>query len=159
MAVMENISEHISYSEACKSQTAIRYGIDNIPDAGTIEKMRIVANLVFEPVREKFGKPIAVVSFYRSLKLNTVIGGAVNSQHLSGEAMDIDADVFGGLTNKMIFDYIRQYLDFDQIIGEVERDNGDYEWIHVSYKGNQDNRKNVLIGYMEGGKMKYRKFA
>ena len=157
---MTMISDHISYSEGCKSQTAIRYGIDNNPNPEQLEKMRVVANLVFEPLREHFNKPIAVVSFFRSLKLNQVIGGAVGSQHLSGEAMDIDADVFSnGVTNLQIFDFIRTKLDFDQVIGEVERDNGDYEWIHVSYRSRDENRKNVLIGYMENNKMKYKKFA
>ena len=122
--------------------------------------MRIVANLVFEPVREHFNKPIAIVSFYRCQKLNTVIGGAAHSQHMAGEAMDIDAGVFSnGITNKQIFEFIRTKLDFDQLIGEVERDNGDYEWIHVSFKSNQENRHNVLIGYYENNKMKYRPFS
>lgn len=155
---MEKISTYVSYAEGCKSQSAIRYGIDNTPTSEILEKMRIVANLVFDPMREHFNKPIAVASFYRSPKLNTVVGGATNSQHLSGEAMDIDADVFGGLTNKQIFDFIRTKLDFDQLIGEVEKDNGDFEWIHVSYKTREGNRKNVLIGYYENGKMKYSKY-
>ena len=153
---MEKISNYVSYSEGCKSQTAIRYGIDNTPSPEILEKMRVLANLVFDPVREHFNKPIAVVSFYRSQKLNTVIGGAEHSQHMTGEAMDIDADVFGGLTNKQIFDFIRTKLDFDQLIGEVERDNGDFEWIHVSYRTRESNRKNVLLGYYENGKMKYK---
>ena len=156
---MENISTYVSYSEGCKSQTAIRYGIDNTPSPEILEKMRVVANLVFDPMREHFNKPIAVVSFFRSQKLNTVIGGSTQSQHMTGEAMDIDADVFGGLTNKQIFDFIRTKLDFDQVIGEVERDNGDYEWIHVSFKNNIENRHNVLIGYRENNKMKYRPFS
>ncbi len=154
---MTNISTYVTYSEGCKSQTATRYGIDNTPPPEILEKMRIVANLVFDPIREHFNRPIAVVSFFRSQKLNTVIGGAPQSQHMVGEAMDIDADVFGGLTNRDIFEFIRTQLDFDQLIGEVERDNGDFEWIHVSYKSRENNRKNVLIGYYENGKMKYKK--
>ena len=156
---MTNISNYISWGEAVKSQTAIRYGIDNTPPSATIEKMRVVANLVFDPVREHFNKPIGVASFYRCKKLNTVIGGASNSQHMSGEAIDIDADIFdNGITNKQIFDYIRTQLDYDQIIGEVEKDNGDFEWIHVSFKNKADNRHNVLIGYREKGMMKYKKY-
>jgi hypothetical protein len=156
---MTQISEYISWGEATKSQTAIRYGIDNTPSDAVIEKMRLVANLVFDVVREHFNKPIGVASFYRSPKLNVAVGGAVNSQHLSGEAIDIDADIFSnGVTNKQIFDYIRSYVDFDQLIGESIKDNGDFEWIHVSYKSKVENRHNVLIGYMENKKMKYKKY-
>lgn len=156
---MAAISDYVSYSEGCKSQTAIRYGIDNTPSHEILEKMRVVANLVFDPMREYFNKPIAVVSFYRCLKLNTAIGGAVGSQHMKGEAMDIDADVFSnGITNKMIFNFIRAKLDFDQLIGEVENSNGDFEWIHVSYKDNINNRHNVLVGYYENGRMKYKPY-
>ena len=156
---MTKISDHVSWAEATKSQTAIRYGIDNTPDATAIEKMRLVANLIFDRVRDHFNKPIGVASFYRCLKLNTAIGGAQGSQHMSGEAMDIDADIFdNGITNKQIFNYIRSHLDFDQLIGEVEKDNGDFEWIHASYKSTADNRNNALIAYRDNGKMKYKKY-
>ncbi len=156
---MTNFSDYVSWAEGVKSQTAIRYGIDNTPPQPIIEKMRLVANLVFDPMREHFNKPIGIASFYRSPKLNTVIGGATHSQHMDGEAIDIDADIFNnGVTNKQIFDFIRTKLDYDQLIGEVEKLNGDFEWIHVSYKSKQANRHNTLIGYLDNGKMKYKAY-
>ena len=157
---MKYISKYVSWSEAVKSQTAIRYGIDNTPSDEILDKIRITANLLFDEVREHFNKPIGIASFYRSQKLNTVIGGAPQSQHMEGEAIDLDADIFdNGITNREIFEFIRTRLDFDQLIGEVEKPDGNYEWIHVSYKSKAENRRNVLIGYYENNKMKYKKFA
>jgi hypothetical protein len=78
---------------------------------------------------------------------------------MEGMAMDLDADVFGGLKNKQIFEYIRKYLDFDQLIGEVEKPDGDYEWVHVSYKNNTQNRREVLTGFKNAGRMYYKKFS
>lgn len=131
-----NISEHITYKEATYSATANLKKINNTPDPETLKTMIITACKVFEPVRRHFGKPILVTSFYRSPELNKVIGGAKNSQHVKGEAIDIKATA--GFTNKQIFDWIRDNLDYDQLINEYN-----YAWIHVSYsiKGN---RKQVL---------------
>lgn len=134
-----NISKHITYAEATKSQTAIRKGIDNTPDEATLDRMRLVAEKVFEPLREYFRMPIGISSFYRSPKLNKAIGGAKNSQHVTGEAMDIDADIFGGVTNTRIFEWIKNNLEFDQLIREY----GENGWVHVSYKAS-GNRNQVL---------------
>ena len=155
---MKYVSKYVSYAEGCKSQTATRYGIDNTPSDEVLEKMRIVAHLVFDVVREDFNKPIGIASFYRSPKLNTAVGGAKNSQHVLGEAIDIDADIFdNGITNKQIFDYIRSYVDYDQLIWEAG-DDSNPEWIHVSFKSNTENRHNALIGYMDKGRMQYKKY-
>lgn len=134
-----NISKHITLIEATKSQTAIRKGIDNTPDEATIERMKLVAEKIFEPIRERFGVPIGVSSFYRSPKLNKAIGGAKNSQHVTGEAIDIDADIFGGVTNQEIFNFVKYHLNFDQLIREY----GDKGWVHVSYRS-EGNRGQVL---------------
>jgi len=145
------VSKHITMAEATKSQTATRLGISNIPDAFELEAMKLLANKVFEPVRQHFGFPIAVTSFYRNKKVNKAIGGATNSQHTTGEAMDIDADVFGKLTNKNIFDFIKNNLDFDQLIAEGWDDKTkDYQWIHVSYS-KVKNRKQILRAIFRKG--------
>ena len=153
------ISEHVTYAEATKSIMATRYGINNTPNADQLELMRITANLVFEPVRQNFMKPIAVVSFFRSAELNELLKGAKDSQHMEGRAMDIDADRYGGLKNKQIFDYIRKYLDFDQLIGEVLMPDGDYQWVHVSYKNSTGNRGEILTSFRQENEMKYKKYA
>lgn len=137
-----NISAHITYAEATKSQTAIRKGIDNTPDAATLVRMRLVAEKVFEPLRNHFGIPIGISSFYRSPKLNKAIGGVRNSQHVTGEAIDIDADIFGGITNHMIFEWIRSNLNFDQLIKEY----GEHGWVHVSYKASGNRGEVLSIG-------------
>lgn len=148
------ISQHISYSEATKSQTATRLGIDNAPDAEALEAMQHVASTIFEPVRAHFGgRPIAITSFYRSPALNHAIGGSATSQHCRGEAIDIDADVFDGPTNRAIFEYIRTQLAFDQLIWEFGTDENP-AWVHVSAKV-QGNRGQVLRAIKADGFTRY----
>jgi len=132
---MNNISPHITYHEAVKSQTAIRLGIENVPNAEQLECMKLVALKIFEPLREHFGVPIGISSFFRSKRLNAKIGGAKNSQHCTGQAIDIDGDIYGGVSNTEIFNWIRDNLAFDQLI----REHGQSGWVHVSYvaKGNR----------------------
>jgi zinc D-Ala-D-Ala carboxypeptidase len=147
------ISEHISFREATKSQTAIRLGIENIPNDKIFARMKILADMVFEPLRKWYGKPIGIASFYRSQKINDAIGGAKASQHCMGEAMDIDADIYNnGITNTQIFNYIRENLDFDQLIAEGENEDGTFGWVHVSYRTTPENRKQVLRIVFRDGK-------
>ena len=149
----DNISLHCSYKEGIKSATAIKYGLENTPNERQLANMKLVAEKCFEPVRAYFGKPIAITSFFRSHELNKRIGGSGSSQHCEGKAMDIDADVFGGMTNKEIFDFILENLEFDQLIWEFG--NSDCPaWVHVSYnEGN--NRKQVVRAIIENGRTKY----
>ena len=129
---MENISKNISYKEATHSNTAKARKIDNTPDADTIVRMKLVAEKCFQPLREWYGKPIKINSFYRSEKLNIAIGGAKKSQHIKGEAIDLTA---GSVEeNRKLYDWICDNLEFDQAIWEYGG-----RWIHISYKMN-DNR-------------------
>lgn len=153
------ISEHITLAEATKSQLAERKGIDNTPTPEHLENMKHIASNIFEPLRVFFGKPIAVTSFYRSAKVNKAIGGASTSQHLTGEAMDIDGDVFGGVANISIFTWIKNNCIFDQLIAEFIESNGTGGWVHVSLKRNGKNRKEILTAYKdENGKTKYKPY-
>ena len=143
------ISKHITLAEATKSNTAIKLGISNLPTEEHLANMKHIAETIFEPLREHFGKPIAVSSFYRSAALNKAVGGSMTSQHLTGEAMDIDAQIFGGLTNKEVFDWIRANCKVDQLIfegGTVDEP----DWVHVSLTRHRANRGQVLR--MSGGK-------
>lgn len=142
-----NISKNITYTEATKSVTAIKYGIDNNPDEATIHIMKHVAEKVFEPVREHFGVPIAVTSFYRSKELNKKIGGSPTSEHVYGSAIDLDADVYGMITNADIFNFIKKNLEFNQLIWEFGNDK-EPDWVHVSCK-KFGNKKQVLKAYKE----------
>lgn len=153
---MEKISNNITYAEATKSQEAIRRGIDNTPNETQLRKMKIVANKCFQPLREKHGKPIGISSFFRSVDLNKAIGGSATSQHCKGEAIDIDADIFdNGITNKEIFEWLQDNVDFDQLIGEYPTNNNDFKWVHISYVSPEKNRKQILIAKKIGKKTIY----
>lgn len=153
---MEKISEHITYLEAVKSQTATRLGIKNEPNEEELKRMKVVAEKCFEPLREYFGVPIGISSFFRCEELNTAIGGSKTSQHRTGEAIDIDADMFGMITNRNIFDFLRYNVVFDQLINEFPDQYGNPSWVHVSYSYDGNNRGEVLMAYSEGGKTKYK---
>ena len=151
---MENISKHISYKEATRSNTALRRGIENIPDVEELENMKLIAEEVFEPLRKWVGGPIKINSFYRSPELNVAIGGSKKSQHCHGQAIDID-DTYGHRSNASMFHHIRYSLDYDQIIWEFGDDKNP-AWVHVSYVSEEKNRHRCLQAYKENGKTKYK---
>ncbi len=144
---MDQISLNVTYAEAVKSSSAIRLGIDNVPDAEALENMRRVAGQIFERVRYEVcgDKPLAVTSFFRSPEVNKAVGGSVTSQHCRGEAVDLDADVYGNGSNRAIFDFIRDRLPFDQLIWEFGSDEHP-DWIHVSLCAH-GNRHQVLRSF------------
>jgi hypothetical protein len=149
------ISDHITYAEAIHSQTAKRKGIDNTPNPAQVENMKLLAEKVFEPLRKWVGGPIKVNSFFRSPELNEAIGGSKTSQHCKGQAIDID-DVYGKRSNAEMFTYIREILDFDQLIWEFGTDMNP-NWIHVSYVSKEDNRNRCLKAYKDDmGRTKYK---
>ena len=137
------LSVNLTLAECTKSLTAARLGIDNTPDEWTTENLKAIAECVFQPLRSAFGCPIYVSSGYRSEELNAAIGGSKRSQHIQGRALDLDADVFGRCTNSQIFNFIKDNLEFDQLIWEFgDQDNPD--WVHVSYVRDGINRKRCL---------------
>ena len=148
------LSPNLSLAEVTKSDTAIKNGINNQPTQEHYENLVAIANKVFQPIREHFGKPIMVSSGYRSLALNKKVGGSATSAHCSGEALDLDADTFGGMTNADIFNFIRQNLDYDQIIWEFGTHKNP-DWVHVGYRRNGGNRKQNLKAVKVAGKTKY----
>ena len=144
------ISKHLTFEECTHSETADKKGIrNNNPNDDVVENMKLLAEKVFEPIREHFNAPINVSSMYRGLNLNQAVKGSITSQHCSGQAMDIDNDSKGKPTNKEIFDYIKKNLEFDQLINEF-----DYSWIHVSYTSGK-NRKQVLKAKKINGRVVY----
>ena len=150
---MEKISKNITYNEAVHSNTAKRKGIENIPNENQIAAMMTIAEMIFQPLRSYVGGPIKINSFYRSPELNVAIGGSKKSQHCKGQAIDLD-DTYGHRTNASMFTYIKNHLDFDQIIWEFG-DDSNPAWVHVSYVHPDENRKRCLKAYREGGKTKY----
>ena len=147
------ISEHISYKEGTYSATATRREIDNIPNNEQLDNMEIIAEKVFEPLREWVGGPIKINSFFRCPKLNKAIGGSSKSQHCHGQAIDID-DTFGVVANSEMYHYIKDNLDFDQLIWEFGDDDNP-NWVHVSYVSEDSNRRRCLKAYKEQGRSKY----
>ena len=153
MATM--ISAHLSLDECIKSTTASRLGINNMPPQSVIDTLRIAAEKVFEPVRLHFGVPIFVSSAYRSPQLNKAIGGSSTSQHMHGEAFDIDMDGRSTkVTNADIFHYIKDNLEFDQLIWEFGNDTNP-DWVHVSYETSGAQRKQILKAKRVNGKTSY----
>ncbi len=150
---MVRISKHISYKEATRSATALRLGIENIPNEYELQNMEIIAKKVFEPLREAVDAPIKINSFFRCEELNKAIGGSSKSQHCQGRAIDID-DIYGHVSNAFMYYYIKDNLDFDQLIWEFGTDDSP-DWVHVSYVDEDSNRKRCLKAYREDGKTKY----
>ena len=147
------ISKHISDKEGVYSTTAMRRGLDNTPNDEQLANMRLLAEKVFEPLREWVGGPIKINSFFRGLPLNTAIGGAKSSQHMKGQAMDID-DTFGHATNAEMYEWIKENLDFDQMIWEFGDDKNP-NWVHVSYVSNASNINRCLRANRVNGKTTY----
>jgi len=147
------ISKHISDKESVYSRTALRRGVDNTPTEEHKNNMVKLAEEVFEPLRAYVGGPVKINSFYRSPKLNKVIGGSSKSQHCNGQAIDID-DTFGRATNAEMYNFIKENLDFDQMIWEFG-DDSNPNWVHVSYVSPKENRNRCLKAYKENGKTKY----
>ena len=151
---MKRISEHVSYKEGTRSVTALRMGIDNTPDLYQLTNMQVVAENIFEPLRKWVRGPIKINSFLRVPDLNQAVGGSKSSQHCEGRAIDID-DSYGHKTNAEMFEYIRENLDFDQIIWEFGDDNNP-DWVHVSYVSEDGNRGRCLRAERINGKTQYR---
>ena len=149
-----SISKHISYKEAVYSRTAQRRDIYNHPENDQADNMRLIAEEVFEPLRAWVGGPIKINSFYRSPDLNKAIGGSGKSQHCHGQAIDLD-DTFGRATNAEMFEFIKQHLDFDQMIWEFGTEENP-DWVHVSYVSPEENRKRCLKAYKQNNKTKYK---
>ena len=149
------LSEHLDLSEVIRSESAKRKGISNMPTPEHIENFKLLAEKVFQPIREHFRCPIHISSGYRSKELNAAIGGSATSQHCSGEAIDIDMDgTPNGVTNRMVFDYIKDNLTWDQMIWEFG-DANNPDWVHVSYESTGKQRKQILRAVRTNGKTSY----
>jgi hypothetical protein len=153
---MEKVSKYVSYFEVTHSNQAKALRIGNIPNAEQLANLKLVCTNIFDKVREHFGKPIGISSAFRSYELNQRIGGSKSSLHMQGMALDIDADIHGGMSNKDIFDYIKNNCKFDQLIWEFGSENAP-SWVHVSY--NKDgNRGQILRAVKSGGRTVYQPF-
>ena len=149
---MVKLSKNFTLQEYIKSQTAIRQDIDNTPSAEHLINAKNLFENVVQKIREKFGVTI-INSGYRSQALNEAIGGSSNSQHCKGQAVDIEAP---GRSNLGIANWVRDNLDFDQLILEFYTPGiPNSGWVHISYDA-EGNRKSVLTAIKENGKTVYK---
>lgn len=148
------VSKYVSLSELTASDTAKRRGLDNTPTEEHLENLKVICTEVFDKVREHFGVPLYISSGYRGEALNKAIKGSASSDHCKGRALDLDQDYRGnGVSNRQVFDYIKENLEFDQLIWEFgSKENPD--WVHVGYRKGA-NRKQILKAIRVDGKTKY----
>lgn len=130
------IMKYFSIKELTKSETATRLKIDNTPTAEVVDNLTALVDNVLDPLRELYGKPIHISSGYRCPRLNKAVGGVANSQHLTGQAADINQGSHE--ENRRLFIYLEEYCTFDQLLWE----NGG-AWIHVSFRKDGKNRQQV----------------
>ena len=156
--MVKKISKYVTTLEAIKSNTAARHGIDNTPSIEALDNMRNLGAKFFDPLRKRVKQAVYISSFYRSKALNTKLGGAKGSDHLTGEAIDIDMDIAikSKLSNNDIFHIIRKEFRFYKLIAEYPVD-GILKWVHVSYMKDDalNDKKTILIAVRENGKTKY----
>jgi hypothetical protein len=161
MTLPKRISNNITYKEATKSRKAIERGLDNTPNEEQLSNMILVAENVFQPLREHYGWAIGITSFFRADLVNKAVGGASSSKHKKGEAIDIDADVYEQtfedgceFTNKHIFDWIVANCDFDTIIWEYGTDE-EPAWVHVTYSAVNNRKRKLKVVRNRLGKPQY----
>jgi hypothetical protein len=151
------LSKNFEVAEFARSSSAKRLGISNQPTEAHIANMKLLCEKVLQPVRDHFGRSIFLSSGYRSAALNAKTPGASStSQHCTGEAVDIDMDGTE-VSNKEVFDFIKEHLEFDQLIWEFGTD-ANPDWVHVSYESTGKQRKQVLKAIKKGGKTSYLPF-
>lgn len=123
------LSEHFTLKEMTQSVTADKLGIDNTPGLQEIKNLKVLTNLVLEPARAKWGRPITITSGYRCLKLNRAVGGKPNSYHVKGMAADIR--VTNEADARRLADILNEQELTDVVL--LERMRGGGMWIHVQY--------------------------
>jgi len=151
------LSANFSLDELIKSQVAERKNINNNPSPDVIENLKELCINILQPCRSFFDKPLYISSGYRSAQLCIEIGSSINSQHTLGMAADIE---IWEVSNKHLFDYIRNNLEFDQLIlefykGEEEPNSG---WVHVSYNKNDNRKQSLIASRNEDGKVIYKPY-
>ena len=146
------LTRNFTLLELTKSDTAIRKGINNNPNAEQIEKLKTLCEKILQPVRDHFGR-VKVTSGYRSPELCVAIGSSLSSQHSKAEAVDFECM---GIDNAEVADWVKMNCEVDQLILEYytpgEPNSG---WIHCSWIPDQP-RASFLWAYRSEGKTKYK---
>lgn len=152
---MEKLSDNLTISEVTKNNTAIKLGLKNDPTPEHLQNLKTLAEKIFEPLRKGLGnKPIYISCGYRGIEVNAHTRGASStSYHCKGMALDLDADVFKGMTNRDIFNYIRHNLEYTELIWEYGNLNQP-DWVHVAYDPKKLNKETLRCRLIDG-KPKY----
>jgi hypothetical protein len=149
---MMQLTANFSLHEMCKSETAIRMGYDNVPDEEATENLRLLCEKVLQPIRDHYGKGVKVNSGFRSIETNQATGGSSKSDHVRGQAADIEIP---SVPNAELAQWIMYNLDYTQLILEFYTQGiPDSGWVHVSYNPN-DLRKQELTAVKVAGKTQY----
>ena len=136
------LTTNFTLAEMTASQVASRNGLNNNPTAGQIENLKKLCESILQPIRNHYDAPVIISSGFRSPELCIRIGSSIDSQHAKGQAADLQVV---GVDNKALAKYIKENLDFDQLILEFykEEEGPHSGWVHVSYVG-KGNRKESL---------------
>ena len=147
-----NLSANFSLHEMCKSETAMRMGLENSPDEEATENLRLLCENVLQPVRDHYGKGVKVNSAYRSPESNAAVGGSKTSDHCKGMAADIEIP---GVANADLAQWIMDNLEYTQLILEFYTPGiPDSGWVHVSYDP-ANLKKQELTATKVAGKTQY----
>ena len=149
-----NLSRNFTLSELTKSDTAIRKGINNNPNAEQIEKLKALCENILQPVRDHFGR-VKVTSGFRSVELCEAIGSSARSQHARAEAADFEVV---NVDNCELADWIRRELDWDQLILEFydPKKGANSGWVHCSHRKDGSNREKIMTAMRIKGKTVYK---
>jgi zinc D-Ala-D-Ala carboxypeptidase len=147
-----NLTKNFTLAEMTKSETALRYDMDNTPGEQEISALKLLAEKVLQPVRDHFGRGVKVNSGFRHPEVNAKVGGSKTSDHCRGQAADIEIP---GVPNAELAEWIKDNLEFRQLILEFYAPGiPDSGWVHVSYVA-EDNKKQVLTATKQNGKTVY----
>ncbi len=149
---MTQLTKNFSLAELTKSETALRFDMENTPGAVEIANLTDLAGKVLQPVRDHFGKGVKVNSGFRHPEVNAKVGGSKTSDHCKGQAADIEIP---GVPNAELAEWIKDNLEFRQLILEFYTPGiPDSGWVHVSFVDG-DNKKQVMTATKKDGKTVY----
>jgi len=148
------LSKNFTLVEMTRSEAATRGGFDNTPPPDAVENLRALCEKVLQPLRDAMGRPMRVNSAYRGPDANRAVGGSRTSQHMTGEAADIEFDGFDN--TQLAQKIVDMKLPFDQLILEGHKfGDPNSGWVHVSHKRGGPQRGQVLTATFVQGKVTY----
>ena len=133
--------KNFTITELCRSDKGSQLGIANNPTPEACDNLIALTDNILDPGRDGLGRVIRVNSGYRCDKINSLVGGARTSQHLSGEAADIKLGGGTPAENEKLYNWIRDNCEYDQLINEYN-----FSWVHVSYRAGRNRNQQLKIG-------------